>query len=176
MLPGQDVTMPHVEILDQQRRGVLQYAPHLTYNMKNRQTPEKRVGNTANLTIFLGILYTSLSIASISGCTSLALRGYGTRSIIIGFVIVGLGYGIRYGSKVSLYSSTVLFGILALYFAYTFFMNNTMSPVLRSILCMWAVSRLVRTIPEMMRLKETGSSPDRNSRYKSLFMKRLWNR
>jgi len=144
--------------------------------MKNKHSPEKRVGNTANLTIFLGILYTSLSIVSITGCTSLALRGYGTRSIIIGFIIVGLGYGIRYGNKASLYSATVLFGALALYFVYTFFLNNTMSSVLRSILCIWAVSRLLKTVPEMTLLKETGSSPDRNSRYKTFFLKRIWNK
>ncbi|MDR4498838.1 MAG: hypothetical protein MRK02_13110 [Candidatus Scalindua sp.] len=144
--------------------------------MKSKHTPEKRVGNTANLIIFLGILYMSLSIASLTGCTSLALRGYGTKSIIIGFIIVGLGYGIRYGNKASLYSATVLFGALALYFGYTFFLTHTTSSVLRSVLCMWAVTRLVRTIPEIILLKERGSSPDRNSRYKSFFIKRIWNK
>ncbi|MDR4503368.1 MAG: hypothetical protein MRK01_01075 [Candidatus Scalindua sp.] len=140
--------------------------------MKNSQTPEKNVGNAANLIIFLGILYTCLSIASISGCSYLASRGYGITSIIIGSTIVGSGYGTRYGSNISLYSATFLFGTLALYFTYTFFINPAMSPILRSGLCIWAGSRLVRVFPEMKMLKETGSSPDKESRYKSFFLKR----
>ncbi|MBC8550765.1 MAG: hypothetical protein H8D23_14065 [Candidatus Brocadiales bacterium] len=58
---------------------------------KDKLTPEKSVGLTANLTIFLGILYTSLSIAAIAGIASLSTRGYGVKSIVIGCVIIGLG-------------------------------------------------------------------------------------
>ncbi|MCP5007004.1 MAG: hypothetical protein GY941_24105 [Planctomycetes bacterium] len=143
----------------------------LTYTMKINKTPEKKVGDTANLIIFLGILYTCLSIASISGCSYLSLRGYGVTSIIIGCIIVGLGYGTRYGSNTALFTATILFGTLALYFAYTFFSNNAVSLILRSGLCIWAVSRLVRAMSEMKILKETGSSPDKDSRYKSFFIR-----
>jgi len=76
---------------------------------RDKLTPEKRVGLTANLTIFLGILYTSLSIAAISGIASLSTRGYGAKSIAIGCAIIGLGYGIRYGSKACLYIATAFF-------------------------------------------------------------------
>ncbi|NOG82884.1 MAG: hypothetical protein D8M57_05955 [Candidatus Scalindua sp. AMX11] len=139
--------------------------------MKKNLTPEKNVGNTANLIIFLGILYTSLSIASLVGCHYLSSRGYGITSVTIGCTIVALGYGTRYGSDRSLYAATFIFGALALYFAYTFFISHTVSPLLRSGLCIWACSRFVRTIPEMKRVKETGSSPDKESRYKSFFIK-----
>ncbi len=141
--------------------------------MKNSLTPEKNVGNTANLIIFLGILYTGLSIASLTGCGYLSSRGYGITSVIIGCIIVGLGYSTRYGCNVSLYSATLLFAALALYFAYNFFANHSMSSILRSGLCIWASSRLVRSIPQMKILKEKGSAPDRESRYKSFFIKRL---
>lgn len=140
--------------------------------MKKNQTPEKIVGSTANLIIFLGILYTCLSVASLSGCNYLSSRGYGITTVLIGCTIVGLGYGTRYGSNASLYTATFLFGSLALYFAYTFFLNPDVSPILRSGLCIWASSRLVRTVREMKVLKETGSSPDKESRYKSFFLKK----
>ena len=140
---------------------------------KDKLTPEKRVGQTANLTIFLGILYTSLSIAALSGITSLSTRGYGVNSIIIGCTIVGLGYGTRYGSKECLYVVTVFFGILAAYFMYNFLINKTINSIVRFAFSVWAVSTLVRTVPAMISLKSTGSSPDRSSRYKDFFLRRI---
>jgi len=139
---------------------------------KNILTPEEMVGRTANLTIFLGILYTSLSIAAVSGITSLSTRGYGVQSIIIGCTIVGLGYGIRYGSKVCLYMATVLFGMLAAYFMYNFLINKSINSIVRFTFSVWAVSTLARTIPAMAWLKAYGSSPDRSSRYKDFFLRR----
>lgn len=142
----------------------------MVYN--NILTPEKMVGRTANLTIFLGILYTSLSIVAVSGVTSLSTRGYGIQSIIIGCTIVGLGYGIRYGSKACLYMATVLFGMLAAYFMYNFLINKSINSIVRFAFSVWAVSTLARTIPVMAWLKANGSSPDRSSRYKDFFLRR----
>ncbi len=142
----------------------------MVYNIKH--TPEKMVGRTANLTIFLGILYTSLSIVSVSGITSLSTRGYGIQSIIIGCTIVGLGYGTRYGSKACLYMATVLFGMLAAYFMYNFLINKSINSIVRFAFSVWAVSTLARAIPVMARLKAKGSSPDRSSRYKDFFLRR----
>ncbi len=143
---------------------------------KDKFTPEKRVGLTANLTIFLGILYTSLSIAAISGIASLSTRGYGIKSIIIGCVIIGLGYGTRYGSKACLYIATVFFGLLAAYFMYNFLLNKSISPIVRFAFSIWAASTLARTIPAMIRLKAAGSLPDRSNRYRDFFLKRIQSR
>ncbi len=141
-------------------------------NSKNKLSPEKMVGRTANLTIFLGILYTSLSIAAISGITSLSTRGYGIKSVFIGCSIVGLGYGIRYGSKICLYIATAFFGMLAVYFMYNFLINKSTNSIVRFAFSVWAVSTLTRAIPVMVRLKAKGSSPDRSSRYKDFFLRR----
>ena len=140
------------------------------YNSKH--TPEKMVGRTANLTIFLGILYTSLSIVAVSGVTSLSTRGYGIQSILIGCTIVGLGYGIRCGSKACLYMATVLFGMLAAYFMYNFLINKSINSIVRFAFSVWAVSTLTRAIPVMAELKAKGASPDRSSRYKDFFLRR----
>jgi len=143
----------------------------MVYN--NKLTPEKMVGRTANLTIFLGILYTSLSIVAVSGVTSLSTRGYGIQSIIIGCTIIGLGYGTRYGSKACLYMATVLFGMLAAYFMYNFLINKSINSIVRFAFSVWAVSTLAKAIPVMARLKAEGSSPDRSSRYKDFFLRRI---
>ena len=142
----------------------------MVYN--NKYTPEKMVGRTANLTIFLGILYTGLSIVAVSGVTSLSTRGYGIQSIIVGCTIVGLGYGIRYGSKACLYMATVLFGMLAAYFLYNFLINKSINSIVRFAFSVWAVSTLTRAIPVMAELKAKGASPDRSSRYKDFFLRR----
>ena len=142
----------------------------MVYN--NKYTPEKMVGRTANLTIFLGILYTSLSIVAVSGVTSLSTRGYGIQSIIVGCTIVGLGYGTRYGSKACLCMATVLFGMLAAYFLYNFLINKSINSIVRFAFSVWAVSTLTRAIPVMAALKAKGASPDRSSRYKDFFLRR----
>jgi len=142
----------------------------MVYN--NKYTPEKMVGRTANLTIFLGILYTSLSIVAVSGVTSLSTKGYGIQSILIGCTIVGLGYGIRYGSKACLYIATVLFGMLAAYFMYNFLINKSINSIVRFAFSVWAVSTLTRAIPVIAELKAKGASPDRSSRYKDFFLRR----
>ena len=146
----------------------------MVYN--NKHTPEKIVGRTANLTIFLGILYTSLSIVAVSGIAYLSTRGYGIKSIIIGCVIIGLGYGIRYGSKTCLYIATVFFGLLAAYFMYNFLLSKSISPIVRFAFSIWAAGTLTRTIPAMIRLKAAGSSPDRSNRYRDFFLKRIQNK
>ncbi|KHE91316.1 MAG: hypothetical protein K8F52_12620 [Candidatus Scalindua rubra] len=138
---------------------------------KDKLTPEKSVGLAANLTIFLGILYTSLGIAAIAGITSLSIRGYGIKGIVIGCVIIGLGYGIRYGSKTCLYIATVLFGLLAAYFMYNFVLSKSINPIVRFAFSIWATRTLARTIPVMVRLKAAGSLPDRSNRYMDFFFK-----
>ncbi len=145
-------------------------------NSNNKLLPEKLVGRTANLTIFLGILYTSLSIAAISGITSLSSRGYGIKSVFIGCSIVGLGYGIRYGSKMCLYIATAFFVMLAVYFMYNFLVNKSTGSIVRFAFSVWASTTLARTIPVMIGLKAAGSSPDRSNRYRDFFLRRIQNK
>ncbi len=140
---------------------------------RDKLTPEKRVGLTANLTIFLGILYTSLSIAAILGIAPLSTRGYGTKSVAIGCAIIGLGYGTRYGSKACLYFATVFFGLLAAYFMYNFLLSKSISPIVRFAFSIWATSTLARTIPAMIKVKATGSLPERSNKYRDFFLKRI---
>ncbi len=142
----------------------------------NKLSPEKMVGRTANLTIFLGILYTSLSIAAISGITSLSTRGYGIKSVFIGCSIIGLGYGIRYGSKICLYIATAFFGMLAVYFMYNFLINKSTNSIIRFAFSVWATITLARTIPVMIRLMVAGSSPDRSNRYRDFFLRQTQNK
>ncbi len=143
---------------------------------RDKLTPEKRVGLTANLTIFLGILYTSLSIVAILGIASLSTRGYGTKSIAMGCVIIGLGYGTRYGSKTCLYLATVFFGLLAAYFMHNFLLGKSISPIVRFAFSIWATRTLAMTIPAMIRLKAAGSLPDRSNRYRDFFLERIQNK
>lgn len=142
----------------------------------NKHSPEKIVGRTANLTIFLGILYTSLSIAAISGITSLTMRGYGIKSVFIGCSIIGLGYGVRYGSKICLYVATFFFAMLAVYFMYNFLINRATNSIVRFGFSAWATVTLTRAIPVMIRLKAAGSSPDRSNCYRDIFLRRTQNK
>lgn len=140
--------------------------------MEHKLTPQKRVGKTANLLIFLGILYTSISITAVTGCVSFLARGYGVKSLVIGLMIIGLGYGVRYGSKVCLYIATGLFTIGAAYFMYNFLANGAVRLIIRFVFSLWALSSLGRAIPAMIKLKISGASPDKSSRYKDLFLNR----
>ncbi|MFQ5714477.1 MAG: hypothetical protein ACE5GU_10650 [Candidatus Scalinduaceae bacterium] len=141
--------------------------------MGNRHTPEKMAGKTANLIIFLGILYSNLSIVAITGNVALLKIGYGIKSVIVGLTIVGLGFGIRYGSIVCLYTVTGLFALLASYFMYNFLVGKPINYIIRFVFCMWAIRSLAKSIPAMISLKASGSLPDRSSRYKDFFLKHI---
>ena len=58
------------------------------------RTPAQRLGRTANLVIFLGILYALLHLLAVLGL----LRGYRLPGLglVIALGILGLGYGIRH--------------------------------------------------------------------------------
>lgn len=139
--------------------------------MKKKQTSEKRVGKTANLIIFLGILYSSISILAITVCSFFIERGYGIKSLIIGLIVIGLGYGIRYGKMSCLYFTTGLFTAVSIYYLYTIIAGRHII-IIRFLFCVWAISSLAMAIPAMVKLKAAGNSPDRNSRYKDFFLRR----
>ncbi len=135
-------------------------------------TPEKRVGKTANLLIFLGILYSSLSILAFTGCGFFGGQGYGVLTLLIGLSVVGLGYAIRYGQMKCLVIATGIFGAAAIYFIICVMGNFKPYWIIRLSLCVWVLSSLARSIPAMITLKETGSRPDRSSKYKTFFLRR----
>jgi hypothetical protein len=119
-------------------------------------TPEARVGNTANVVIFLGILYTVLAVVVL-------LRGaetaaYSLLTLGMSLAVIGLGYGIRYGSMVCLYLTTGLFGLFICYFGYITGMFKTLRPALRLALSCWA--------------HQTDSKPSSSSRYGDFFLRR----
>ena len=65
-------------------------------------TAVQRLSRTANLVIFLGLLYTILHIGGVLGL----LHGYTLPGLLIAVSLLGLGYGIRYGSRACLYVAT----------------------------------------------------------------------
>jgi len=143
--------------------------------MKENCSQGKLVGKTANLIIFIGILYTFLSILSLVVCSFFTERGYGIKSLIIGLFIISLGYGIRYGYMPSLYAATTLFSAAAIYFIFLV-LDGQYIIIIRLMLCLWVLSLTVRSIPAMFKLKAEGLSPDRNSKYKDFFLRRNKNK
>lgn len=144
-------------------------------NMGYTTTPEIKVGKTANLLIFLGILYSSLSAFSFVGCGFFAGRGYGVISLLIGLTVISMGYFIRYGVAMCLYIAAGIFACATIYFIIKIIFGFEFYWTLRLCLSGWVLSSLLRSIPAMMELKETGSMPDRNSKYKDFFLRRKRN-
>lgn len=133
-------------------------------------TPEERVGNTANVVIFLGILYALLAVVMLLRGTGIAVQSLFTLGMSL--AVVGLGYGIRYGSMTCLYLTTGLFGLFIGYFGYTTGLFKTLRPALRLALSCWALLGLCRSIPAMRILHQTGSKPISSSRYGDFFLRR----
>ncbi len=133
-------------------------------------TPEERVGKTANVVIFLGILYAVLAIVMILRGAETATHSLFTLGMSL--AVIGLGYGIRYGSMLCLYLTTSLFGLFIGYFGYTTGMFKTLRPALRLALSCWALLRLCRSIPAMRILQQTHSKPSSSSRYGDFFLRR----
>ena len=140
--------------------------------MKRLKTPELKVGKTANLIIFLGILYSSISLLALTVCHFFMQRGYGVASLIIGLIIISLGYGIRYGKTACLYAAAGIFATVSASYMFNIITGRNIYVITRLIFSLWALSSLARAIPSMLKLKAAGSSPDRNSKYKDFFLRR----
>ena len=136
-------------------------------------TPEKCVGQTANVVIFLGMLYTVLAVVMLLKGADTTAHSLFTLGIAL--AIVGLGYGIRYGNMVCLYLATGLFGLFVGYFGYRTGMFKTLRPALRLVLSCWALLGLCRAIPAMRILQQTHSKPSSSSRYGDFFLRRKSN-
>ena len=120
---------------------------------------------TANLVIFLGLLYTVLHLLGFFG----VLHGYRLPGLVIALSFLALGYGIRYGSSVCLYGAMVLFAGLGLYFGALVVSGWTPYHMLRLALSVWALWRLYGAIPAMQLLQQEQAFPLPMSRYGTLF-------
>ena len=140
--------------------------------MKHLKTPEIKVGKTANLIIFIGILYSSLSLLALTVCNFFMEKGYGVTSLIIGMVIIGLGYGIRFGKTSCMYATAGIFTAVSAYYIFNIITGSHTTVIIRLIFSLWALSSIARSIPAMIKLKAAGSTPDRNSKYKEFFLRR----
>ena len=123
---------------------------------------------TANLVIFLGILYTVLHLAGFLGL----LRGYCLPGLVVALAILGLGYGIRYGSSACFYAATGIFAGLSLYFCVLVVSAWTPYSMLRLVLSAWACWRLYRVFPTMRILQQEQAFPLPMSRYGERFLRR----
>jgi hypothetical protein len=132
-------------------------------------TLAQRLSMTANLVIFLGILYTVLHLLGILGL----LRGYRLSGLAVALGILGLGYGIRYGSSACLYAATAIFGGLGLYFGALVVSAWAPYSMLRLVLSTWACWRLCCAIPAMRLLQRAQAFPLPMSRYGERFLRHV---
>ena len=135
-------------------------------------SPVQRLGRTANLVIFLGLLYTVLHLLGFLGL----LHGYHLTGLVIARGLLGLGYGIRYGSSTCLYVAMAICAGLSLYCSVLVVSGWTPYYMLRLVLSTWALWRLSRAIPAMQLLQQEQAFPLPMSRYGELFLPRLWKR
>ena len=140
--------------------------------MKRSSTPEQRVGRAANITIFLGILFTLIHLLALGGVTVMAQRGYGFPGLAIAVGFLGLGYGIRYGSYAAFYLATGGFAALSVYFAVRLVLTGEPAMLLRGGLAAWACVTLCRSIPDMRTLRRKSAFPLPMSRYGTFFLRR----
>jgi hypothetical protein len=131
--------------------------------------PAQRLGRTANLVIFLGLLYTVLHCLGFLGL----LHGYRLPGLVVALSLLGLGYGIRYGSSACLYVATVICAGLSVYFGVLLGARWTPYYMLRLVLSAWAFWRLYRAIPAMRLLQQEQAFPLPMSRYGELFLRYL---
>ena len=134
--------------------------------------PDIRVGQTANLMIFLGILYTVIHVVTLLSNTDSASRSYGVPGLLIALAIIGLGYGIRFSMTICLYAATAFFAVVALYSWTQLITGPTLKLAIRSALSALALYKLCRSIPAMRHLHATNTPPMRTSRYGDYFLRR----
>jgi len=134
--------------------------------------PKVRVGQTANLVIFLGILYTVIHLVALLGNADSASRSFGAPGLIVAVVAIGLGYGIRFSSWLCLYVATALCAVLVIYSLIHLMTVPTLPLAIRSALSAMALYKLCRSIPAMRILNATNTPPVRTSRYGDFFLRR----
>jgi hypothetical protein len=140
--------------------------------MHRHLPPAQRLGRTANLVIFLGLLYSVLHLLGFLGL----LHGYHLPGLVIALGLLGLGYGIRYGSSACLYVAMAICAGLNLYFGVLVVSGWTPYHMLRLVLSTWAFWRLYRAIPAMQLLQQEGAFPLPMSRYGEFLLRRVQRR
>src|SRR5262249_15053896 len=135
------------------------------------RTPAQRLGMTANLVIFLGILYTLVHLMALLGL----LHGYRLPGLglVIALSILGLGYGIRHGSSACLYAATGEFAGLSLYLGVLVVSGGKPYHMLRLGLSAWTLWRLCHAIPLMRILQQARAFPLPMSRYGEIVVRRF---
>ena len=135
------------------------------------RTPAQRLGMTANLVIFLGLLYTLVHFLALLGLLHGSRRpGLG---LVMALSILGLGYGIRHGSSVCLYVAMGTFAGLSLYFGALVVVVGRPYHMLRLGLSAWTFWRLCGALPLMRLLQQERAFPLPMSRYGERFLRRL---
>lgn len=132
----------------------------------------QRVGKVANLVIFLGILGIMLSIAALTFSQGLSHRGYGFRYIILGLLMIGLGYGMRYRYTYCHDAAIVLFLMLSGNFFLRLFAHYTSYLALRFLLCSWVSYRLILSASSLRELIATNTFPDTENRFMRFFWRK----
>lgn len=140
--------------------------------MSRETTPAERLGRTANLVIFLGLLYSLLHLTSWMAPALLPYQGYGLPGLGIALGVIGLGYGIRYGSRVCLYMALGIFTILSLWSLIVYVSAGTFTVLVRYVLSAWAFVRLCRAVSIMRSLRHSHAFPLPMSRYGEIVLRR----
>ena len=144
--------------------------------MRKNSTPAQRVGRAANVTIFLGILFTVIHLLALGGAAAMAQRSYGLPGLAISVGFIGLGYGIRYGNYAAFYLTAGGFAALGAYFAARFAITGEPAMLLRCVVTAWASASLCRAISDMRTLRQNAAFPLPMSRYGAFFLRRWGNR
>lgn len=132
------------------------------------QTPAQRLSRTANLVIFLGLLYTGLHLLGGLG----VLRGSHWLGLLVALSLTGLGYGIRYGSRLCLILATGLCAGIGLDSGLRVLWLWSPGSLLRLGLSTWACWRLARALPLMWALRHEPVFPLPMSRYGERWLRR----
>lgn len=132
----------------------------------------QRLSMTANLVIFLGILYTVMHLI---GCLGL-LHGYHPSGLVVALGMLGLGYGIRYGSRGCLYVAIGVCAWLSLYFGVLVVSAWTPYSMLRLVLSTWTLWRLCHAVSLMRMLQQQRAFPLPMSRYGEAVLRRFQKR
>jgi hypothetical protein len=122
--------------------------------------------------IFLGILYSVISLVAVLREAGTAQQWYSIVALAVALSVVGLGYGIRSGSAGCLYVATGVFVGLTGYFFAAGVSHGTLRSVVRLLLSGWSVVLLCRAVPAMYVLKQTRTKPLQTSRFGEFFLRR----
>jgi hypothetical protein len=146
--------------------------------MSREITPAERLGRTANLVIFLGVLSSLVHLIHWLAPDLLLSQSYGLAGLGLALGVMGLGYGIRYGSRVCLYVALGAFAMLSLWSLAVYALSGTVVFLVRYVLSAWAFVRLCRAVPIMRSLCQSAHNvfPLPMSRYGQIFLRRWQHR